>query len=279
MAKNSSMENEKLGVVLEQAEQTHVNFMSEIAKSTLDTPTVLKGGTALLLAYDLDRFSEDLDFDSTKAFNLERRINDAAKKSNVKVDEIILKKDTSTTKRYVVNYSSEYGINRLKIETSLRNKEIDKEDTTVINGIRVYKVQKLISQKLNAGQERSKVRDLYDLDYLSENYSDSFSEQQKKQLIEYAKNPDDLVTRYIQNHSEDKILNDKSLDDIALNIHINSEAMNKKMNIDKVVLLAEKFSQSKFNSEVDRERFVSEVSKQVEEIRSEPERTQEDIER
>ncbi len=279
MAKNSSMENEKLSVVLKEDQQTHVNFMSEIAKSTIDTPTVLKGGTALLLAYDLDRFSEDLDFDSTKAFNLEKRINDSAKKSNVKVDKILLKKDTSTTKRYVVNYTSEQGRRRLKIETSLRAKEIDKEDTTVINGIRVYKVQKLISQKLNAGQNRSKVRDLYDLDYLSKNYSDSFSEQQKEQLAEYAKNPDGLVTRYSQNHSEDNILKDKPLDDLALNIHLNSEAMNKKMNIDKPVLLAEKFSQGKFNSEVDRERFVNEVSKQVEEMRSEPERIQEDIER
>ncbi|WP_245395003.1 nucleotidyl transferase AbiEii/AbiGii toxin family protein, partial [methanotrophic endosymbiont of Bathymodiolus puteoserpentis (Logatchev)] len=92
MAKNKSMENEALGVELKEDQKTHVKFMSEIAKSTLDTPTVLKGGTALLLAYDLDRFSEDLDFDSTKAFNLEKRINDSAKKSNVKVNKILLKK-------------------------------------------------------------------------------------------------------------------------------------------------------------------------------------------
>ena len=279
MAKNRSMENEELGLELKEDQKTHVKFMSEIAKSTLDTPTVLKGGTALLLAYDLDRFSEDLDFDSTKAFNLEKRINDSAKKSNVKVDKILLKKDTSTTKRYVVNYTSEQGRRRLKIETSLRTKEIDEEDTTIINGIRVYKLQKLIGQKLDAGKNRSKVRDLYDLNYLSENYSHSFSEQQKEQLAEFAKNPDSLVSRYSQNHSEDNILKDRPLDDLALNIHINSEAMNKKINIDKPVLLAEKFSQDKFNSETDRERFVSEVSKQVEEIRNLPERTQEDIER
>jgi predicted nucleotidyltransferase component of viral defense system len=111
------MENEALGVELKEDQKTHVKFMSEIAKSTLDTPTVLKGGTALLLAYDLDRFSEDLDFDSTKAFNLEKRVNDSAKKSNVKVNKIFLKKDTSTTKRYVVNYTSEQGKRRLKIET------------------------------------------------------------------------------------------------------------------------------------------------------------------
>lgn len=277
MAKNRNMENEELDVNLKEDQKTHVKFMSEIAKSTIDTPVVLKGGTALLLAYNLDRFSEDLDFDSEKAFNLEKRINDSAKKSNVKVDNILLKKDTLTTKRYVVNYISQQGRRRLKIETSLRAKELNKKDTTVINGIRVYKIENLISQKLDAGQNRSKVRDLYDLNYLSENFSHAFSEKQKEQLAEFAENPDSLVNRYSQNHSEDNILKDRSLDDLALNIHINSEIMNKEMNSDKPVLLAEKFSQNNFNSDANRERFVNEVSKQVEEIRNQSEK--EDIER
>lgn len=61
-------------------------------------------------------------------------------------------------------------------------------------------------------------------------------------MAEFAKNPDSLVSRYSQNHSEDNILKDRPLDDLALNIHINSEAMRKKMNIDKPVLLAEKLA-------------------------------------
>ncbi len=44
--------------------------MRRIARSLQDTPLILKGGTALLLVHGLDRFSEDLDFDSNKPINL-----------------------------------------------------------------------------------------------------------------------------------------------------------------------------------------------------------------
>jgi predicted nucleotidyltransferase component of viral defense system len=46
--------------------QLHVNIMRAIARDFHVIPMVLKGGTALLLCYGLDRFSEDLDFDAPK---------------------------------------------------------------------------------------------------------------------------------------------------------------------------------------------------------------------
>ncbi len=45
------------------SQQKHVELMAAIARNVADTEMALKGGTALLLAYGLDRFSEDLDFD------------------------------------------------------------------------------------------------------------------------------------------------------------------------------------------------------------------------
>lgn len=60
-------------------EETHIVVMKAIAMAVADTPMVLKGGTALLLVYGLDRFSEDLDFDSNKAINLENRIQQAGR--------------------------------------------------------------------------------------------------------------------------------------------------------------------------------------------------------
>lgn len=81
MEKNRRMERINDNLRLSPIEKKHVQFMSEIAKSISDSPTVLKGGTALLLAYGLDRYSEDLDFDSTKQLNLQKRINDSAKNS------------------------------------------------------------------------------------------------------------------------------------------------------------------------------------------------------
>ena len=52
------------------AEAAHVEIMRAVAKDIQDLPMVLKGGTALLLCYGLDRFSEDLDFDAPKKFSL-----------------------------------------------------------------------------------------------------------------------------------------------------------------------------------------------------------------
>ena len=48
---------------LTEAQQSHLRVMHEVLSSVQDTPLVLKGGTALLVCYGLNRFSEDLDFD------------------------------------------------------------------------------------------------------------------------------------------------------------------------------------------------------------------------
>lgn len=92
MEKDRRMEGINDNIRLSPLEKKHVQFMAEIAKSTSDSPTALKGGTALLLAYGLDRYSEDLDFDSTKPLNLKKRINDSAKELDIEVKAIHLKK-------------------------------------------------------------------------------------------------------------------------------------------------------------------------------------------
>ena len=223
MGENRTMEGINASLRLTPIETKHVQFMSEIAKSTSDSPTVLKGGTALLLAYGLDRYSEDLDFDSTKPLNLQKRINDSAKKLGIKVKAIHLKKDTPTTKRYVIQYKSEHGLSSLKIETSFRSKEISNQDITKINGIKTYKISALINQKLGAANNRTKVRDLFDLNFMSDKYHSSFSTKQIDKLKEFARDPDLLRSRYKEDHSADNILKKVSIADIALKIHLASE--------------------------------------------------------
>lgn len=228
MEKNRRMERINDNLRLSPIEKKHVQFMSEIAKSISDSPTALKGGTALLLAYGLDRYSEDLDFDSTKQLNLQKRINDSAKKLNIDVKAIHLKKDTPTTKRYVVQYNSEYGFSSLKIETSFRSKKINTQDTTTINGIKTYKIGTLINQKLDAAQNRTKVRDLFDINFISDKYGSSFSDKQIEQLGQLARDPDLLLSRYKGDHSADNILKKYSLDDIALKLLLTSDLLHEK---------------------------------------------------
>ncbi len=66
---------------------THRNFMKRILQeiNRRELPTYLKGGTALLLCHGLDRFSEDIDLNSEKKFNLESIIKQSAKKSNISI--------------------------------------------------------------------------------------------------------------------------------------------------------------------------------------------------
>ena len=275
MARLGKMENDEF-IEMTNEQKEHINFMAEIAKSVSDTPMVLKGGTALLLAYGLDRFSEDLDFDSTKSLNMEYKIRNSAKRAKVKIGRIFVKKDTGTTKRYMVNYVGNQSRRSLKIETSFREKEIDSDETTIINGIRVYKLNVLISQKLDAGLNRAKVRDLYDINYLSKNYGHMFSAENIRKLADFASEPDALISRYQQDHNDDDILRNSSLDDLALKVNLNYENLSQ----DRVTVtrLAEKFSQDKFNSTEDRERFVSSVNAQVENIKEEAKQEQ-DLER
>ena len=207
------------------SEQKHTEFMKSVASELVNTPAVLKGGTALMLGYGLNRFSEDLDFDNTKALNLDKKIRDAADKSGIQIESIKLKKDTDTTKRYIVSYESELGRGRLKIETSLRSKDIPQQDTTTIEGIKTYKVDKLVAQKLDALEGRSKVRDLYDINFLADKFPEAFTPEQSKKLGALTQNPDLLVSRFQADHRGDNILKSKSLDSLVLESQYNAESL------------------------------------------------------
>ena len=83
----------------------HYNVMYEllmyINKQT-DT-FVLKGGTALLMCYNLHRFSEDIDFNSTNK-NIDKYI---AGFCNMYGYSYVMSKDTSTTKRFKIHYNND----------------------------------------------------------------------------------------------------------------------------------------------------------------------------
>lgn len=88
----------------EDEKELHVTLMKSILEeiSNKKLPTYLKGGTALLLCYGLDRFSEDIDLNSEITFNLENVIKIASQKVKIEISEIKILKDTNTTKRYKV---------------------------------------------------------------------------------------------------------------------------------------------------------------------------------
>ncbi|MBQ69776.1 hypothetical protein CL689_07045 [Candidatus Saccharibacteria bacterium] len=100
-------------------ENSHIDLMRSILTQLRETPLVLKGGTALMLCYDLDRFSEDLDFDAPKKLNLESKIKSSIP-SNLDLVQILVLKNTDTVTRYRVRYRAHDVERSLKIEVSYR---------------------------------------------------------------------------------------------------------------------------------------------------------------
>lgn len=138
---------------------------------------VLKGGTALSLCYGLDRFSEDIDLDGRK-----QDIKEIVKRfSGNHGISYRVAKDTPTVKRCIIDYGN--NLHPLKIEVSYRNKNLDLEeaskDWTQINGIKVYGIDALARMKAMAYQGRDKIRDLYDLSFIVNNFYDDLSHQSK----------------------------------------------------------------------------------------------------
>ncbi len=166
---------------------------------------MLKGGTALMLYYNLDRFSEDIDFDTSvdKDINITSDLNI--------VGHLNIVKDTETTKRYKINLHPDSSNNALflKIEISRRNKNISRDDLEIKDGIKVYKVEKIIDQKLEALKNRTTSRDLYDVIFLAKNYFDSFNENNKIYLKSLYDNLDTTFNMFYQSFAEDGILKNK----------------------------------------------------------------------
>jgi predicted nucleotidyltransferase component of viral defense system len=195
----------------------HIQLMREIARDFQDLPMVLKGGTALLLCYGLDRFSEDLDFDALKPFNILPRVERVLSR-NVHSYLVKIVKDTSTVQRLKTHYKGVSSERLLKIETSFRAKPTEL-DICMVDGIKTYKIEKLIEQKVNALANRTAARDLYDVAFLMRQYWLKFSKEAKQQLSEVVKDIDGLEQRFQDAFVEDEILDLDSLPTIILQIN------------------------------------------------------------
>lgn len=136
---------------------------------------ILKGGTALLLCYDLNRFSEDIDLDSSN-MNIFKYIDEFC---NIKNFTYRKAKDTKTVQRAFIDYGES---NKLKIEVSHRNSNISKELLVNVNGILTYNINELTNLKALAYSGRDKVRDLYDITFIINNYYEKLNEQTKMNL-------------------------------------------------------------------------------------------------
>jgi hypothetical protein len=125
---------------------------------------VLKGETALLMCYGLDRNSEDVDLDG-KAPGIAEIVKDFCDTHNYTYR---VAKDTDTVKRYMINYGT--AGRPMKVEISFRRKVIRDDELRTINGILTYDINTLCIMKTNAYAGRDTIRDLYDLSFICRDY-------------------------------------------------------------------------------------------------------------
>lgn len=173
---------------------------------------ILKGGTALLECYNLSRFSEDIDLDG-KGDTIINIISEYCEKNSI---ELNFAKNTDTVKRFKLHYDKENQGVFLKIEVSYRNKHINPEYITEKNGIKTYKIDHLMTQKIGAFHERDKIRDLYDVCFIYNNYKKELHEKTKDQLAEafYYKEQD--YVDYLLETQLDELVDSEDLLDLYL---------------------------------------------------------------
>lgn len=135
---------------------------------------ILKGGTSLLTCYHLDRFSEDIDLDANSKRSIQKIVEDFCEEYNYTYR---VPKDTNTTKRFLIDYDN-VG-KTLKVEVSYRRNHIDENEIVDINGIKVYNINQICLMKANAYSGRDKIRDLYDICFICNNYWDDLSDDVK----------------------------------------------------------------------------------------------------
>lgn len=202
----------------------HERVMRAVALRMQDTPFVLKGGTALALLYGLDRHSVDLDFDVGKAkrVSIERHVRAGMQDADVPMSAFKRGRLMWRGRRYRGHYlNPDSGENQvLTVELSSR-KRPRLEDVVVVDGIRTYRISALFDQKMNAADDRTKGRDLFDLGFLAETYGDRLSNEQILRADEFSRDYDGLADRYRQAFLDDELLRDvTTADDRALAFRI-----------------------------------------------------------
>ena len=157
--------------------QIIVDFVTYL--NSITNTFVIKGGTQLMLCYNLTRFQEDIDLDSKDKnfFKYVEKFIDVYK-GNYSELWYRKQKDTDTVKRAYIHYG---GSKPLKIEVQYRD-YINPHNVVTVNNILVYSINTLAIKKANAFQHRDKVRDLYDIVFIYKYYRNQLTDNTLDQI-------------------------------------------------------------------------------------------------
>ncbi len=185
-------------------EEWELFLLKELYESPLGRELILRGGTALRLAYGSPRFSDDLDFSLFRDVDpseFEDNINAAysllRKLGKVKISDLASKRFTHLAELRIREPWQTMAFS-IKIEVSrrdiyLRDKQcyqlrlLSSPVTNVQVLANVATLEQIFSEKLRALQERKEPRDLFDLWFISQRLKREFFPQayaiDRKELI------------------------------------------------------------------------------------------------
>lgn len=161
-------------------EEYELIVLKEIYSSNLADKLVFKGGTALRLAYDSPRFSDDLDFSILKNVKTVDFINVckeiATNNPNIELVEALKKFNTLFALFKVTDSSIPQNFS-IKIEVSTREENLKKDkdysliilksSVTPINLIaNTFSLEKILSDKLSI--EPKRIRDIFDIWFIKQ---------------------------------------------------------------------------------------------------------------
>lgn len=200
--------------MVDSSEKLHQDIMKTVAVALGQTPLVLKGGTALLLAYGLDRHSVDLDYDSPKHLNLQNRLDKVLGSAGLDEYSLNLRKNTHSTTRFKIHYQRGKVHGLLKIEVK-NNKPIRSVDCKRTDGFKVYTPDALCQMKIDACLGRDSVRDLYDLGFIVGHFGGELRSKTLRQLKTLTRDKNALVDRYRASWKREATVNHRSLTDVV----------------------------------------------------------------
>ena len=189
----------------------HERIMRAVALEMQDTPLVLKGGTALALLYGLDRHSLDLDFDCGRAkrIRIKNRVRRGLREVDAPMSAFGRGLPMWKGRRFHVHYINNANNARRLLKVELSSRTVPQaNDIAVVDGIRTYKIPALFDQKMNAADDRTKARDLYDLGFLADSYGGRLSTEQILRADRFSRDYKGLAGRYRKAFQLDTLLKD-----------------------------------------------------------------------
>ena len=206
--------------------------MSEICKiiHDEDIPLCLKGGTSLFLAYGLDRFSEDLDFDITKDIesflNVEGICEKAVKNLNknnagIKILGFGKPKKTNTTHRCKPLFLLKDGSTEVPIKIEISRRNPPSEDRVFkVNNTKTYSPDDIARMKIFAASpeknqnSRVAARDLHDIIFLATKKERHLSSEVISDIETFLSDLTELAVTYEDAYQSDEILSGKLFADL-----------------------------------------------------------------